>query len=1162
MQKVIHNRLLISIICIMLLAAVAAGQEIRATLSGSVVDSSGAGVPKATVTVTNIATGLRTTTTTGDDGSYAVPQLPPGPYELRVEAQGFRTFLRQGISLNTGDKVRMNVTLDVGALTESVTVTADVAQIETNQSVLGQVMDGKKVSELPLNGRNYLMLLQLSAGVIFTARAGPGGWSGTRQWESGPGVGQFTMHGSLPGTNAFFVDGAPQGMEGGTSNIPLLDAVEEFKVVSPTSDASQGLSGGGVVHVTMKSGTNEFHGLASDFLRNNVFDAVETQTKRAAAQKPELLHQKHQWNNFSGLLSGPVIKNKLFFSGNYDGFRERVPRPVTISVPTMAQRAGDFSETRNAAGDLIVIYDPLSTRQEGSRFVRDPFAGNRIPAGRQSRVAQNIFKYFPEPNTVTDPVTGALNYAATNNTGKHTYDGMHLKFDYYWNPQHRTSASTANAFGNTYASDNGIPLSSPVALGGHGPSTRDHRGAIVDHVWTARATTVVNARLSWDRWFESAQRRASENFDGSTLGMQGRVASTLKNGFPGLYIENYGWFGNGVKLFHTYDTYAATTDVSQTIGRHLLKTGVRFGFGRYNYYWGGDLYGVFHFFRGWTQRDPQRADTTSGNGAASMLLGYPGGGGTDFNAHSTRQNEFFSLYIQDDFRVTPRLTLNFGLRWDVQTPSRERFNRMIVGFDPNVTYTLGAAQAKGGLVFAGDNRRSAWQTRWRDLQPRFGVAYQAAKRIVLRSSYGISFLPNNGTEGGGSIIQTGFSRRTPFISTLGGGLDAYIPGRPGTGTLEYPFPNGILEPYGASLGAKTNLGQSITFTNPDFVLPRVHQFQFGFELELPFKSLLEVSYVGSRTRKLPVSRSINYISTADREKAIADPNYLTKGTPNPFAGAPELAGTSLAGANVTTATVLLPYPQFPGGIVRNWNPIGRSSYNALETRFNKRLSHGLSMTAAYTWAKTIEERGFREAQYDFLDRVLAPFDRTHHFTLAAVYELPIGKGKLIGRNWGSALNTAFGGWQYNFTAEAMSGVPLSMPDATPVRDPRLPSGQQNWDRYFNTCTMLTNGARTGCISADEPVTWMQLKPYEFRRFSWRFPNLREPWRPQYNMSMFKFFPVKERFTIEFRAEAFNAFNTPIYPAPDLGVTSTRFGKVTRDQVNFPRNLQFALRVKF
>ena len=1149
----------IALLLLLFVAAHLPGQEFRAMISGTVMDPSGAAVAGAAITATNLATNAQSTAKSGMDGNYVLPQLDPGRYELTVEASGFQKYTRSGITLNTGDKASVQIRLEIGRMTESVTVDAELTGIERNQSVLGQLMDNKQVSELPLNGRQVFMLLQLSAGVVFTQQQfGATGNSGTRAWDIS---GNFTIHGSRPNTNAFLLDGAPLGVDGKWDYSPLVDAVEEFKVTSAATDASHGLTGGGVVNMTMKSGTNQIHGLASEFIRNNIFDALATQTNRAAAQSPYLKNQQHQWNSFAAMLSGPIIKNKFFYSGNYEGYRERVPFPVTNTVPTLEQRAGDFSRTFNAAGALVVIYDPLSTRQAGSGYARDPFPGNRVPAQKIVPVARNILSFVPAPNIVTNAVTNVNNFASSPNIGEYGYDSFYTKFDYLWNSKHRTFGSHTQNHGQEFRTQTGFPKGNPAKYGPD-PNRRAHYGATLDHVWTATPSTVINARISWDRYYMKRDLASLEAFDGSALGFKGRMGANPEPHFPSVTMTTYVNLGAGVpRIFQPNDVFSAVADISRSAGRHFLKFGLRAGQARFSRSNKGDWDGLFGFTQAFTQRDPQRGDTTSGNAVASFLLGYPASGGTDTNAESTYENKFIGLYIQDDFKVNSKLMLNLGLRWDVQIPSTERFDRMIVGFDQNAKYPLGSATAAGGFVFADEKNRTAWRTHYRDVQPRLGLAYQMTPKAVWRAGYGLSFLPANGTGGPSDVLQNGYSRRTPFVATTGGGLNSFIPGLAGSGTLENPFPGGILEPFGAGLGPRTQVGQALTFLNPDYVVPRVHQFNFGLDYELPGKVLAEISYVGTRTRKFPVSKQLDAISLAERLKGFADPNYLNASVPNPFTGAPELAGTGLSAATVTRTQSLRPYPQFTG-ITMAGLSIGDTSYNALEARVNKRLSHGLALTAAFTWAKNLERTAFREDQYDEPQRVLADFDRSRHLTFHALYDLPIGRGRSLGKNWGPFLNAALGNWQYNFILETMTGTPTGMPDATPIRNPKLPDGEQSLDRWFNTCTLLTNGQRSKCASADEPITFVQLKPNELRTYSSQFPNIRDPWHPQINMSLFKVFPVRERLRIEFRAESFNAFNTPIYASPNTNLTNSDFGVVVRDQQNFPRNMQFALRVRF
>ena len=329
--------------------------------------------------------------------------------------------------------------------------------------------------------------------------------------------------------------------------------------------------------MTMKSGTNRIHGLASEFFRNNIFDAVATQTNQAAAQNPDLRKQPHQFNSFAGLLSGPIIKDKFFYSGNYEGFRENVPFPVTSTVPTVPQRVGDFSQTFNAAGALITIFDPLTTRQSGTGYARDAFPGNAIPRARMVPVARNALGYVPLPNVAGNPQTHFSNYVATPNEGQYGYDSYYFKFDYIWNEKHHTFASHTQNHGHENRSQTGFPLGNPARYGPD-PNARAHYGATLDHVWNANASTVIDARVSWDRYFWKRQQTTIDAFDGSSLGFEGISGANAATHFPSLTFTNYVNVGGGVsRMFQGNDVYLGVVDVSKAAGKHFLKFGARMG---------------------------------------------------------------------------------------------------------------------------------------------------------------------------------------------------------------------------------------------------------------------------------------------------------------------------------------------------------------------------------------------------------------------------------------------------------------------------------------------------------------------------------------------------------------------------------------------------------
>jgi hypothetical protein len=1113
------------------------------------------GVPQAEVVAVNTATQARSATHSDDSGNFVLTELPPGKYDLTVSAGGFSTYTRQGISLSVGDRANLAVTLEVGQVSSSVAVNAELTGIESNQDITGQLMDTRQVSSLPLNGRQAFMLLQLSSGVVFTQQFfGPGGFSGTRAYDVN---GLWSIQGSYVGTtgsNAFMLDGAPLGVNGQWDYSPVVDAIEEYKVQMPTNDASLGLTGGGVINMTMKSGGNGYHGVVSHFLRNQLFDALTTQQNASCAVRRDQCGYQHQFNDFTFVVTGPIVKDRFFFSGSFETFWDRVPRPITQTVPTAPQRMGDFSQTRNAAGQLITIYDPLTTTQSGNQFVRTPFPGNVIPGDRISAVSRNILGYVPLPNITTNPITNFNNLGLSPNVGFFRYNAWFTKFDYQWNDKNHTFFSETQNYGSNNSSNNGLPTGNPAKTGSD-PARRNHYGTTLNHVYTKNGTTVFDFRAAWDRYLTYLTSTSANDTDGSLLGFQGPTGSFPQPKFPSLTFTSYMPLGNTGDNYLPIDTYTLAGNVSHISGRHVIRFGTRFGLFRNSVRNTGPWYGAFAFTPAWTQANPLAASSTSGSDLASFLLGYPNSGSTTTNTQGSIQNKSFSAYIQDDFKITPTLNVNLGLRWDMQTAPTERFDRNIYTFDSGSNYQLGPGTATGQLIFADSDHRQPWDTKFGTFQPRVGASWQVTKKMVVRAGFGTTVVPLNGDGGSGAVDQTGFSFATPFVATQGGGVNAYIPGQPGSGTLSLPFPNGILTPRLPAVP----YGQAIAFTNRDYKVPLVYQFNVGLSRDLPWRTVFEASYVGSRTTRYPVSRVISAISLQDVQRGVANPAYLTQAVPNPFFGAPELVGSSLNSRTIPNSQALSPFPQF-ASVTQNGTPIGNTSYDALQIRLSKRLSSGFSVTTSYTFSKTMQQISYLAPQYTSLERVLTPFDRSQHLSISSLLELPFGKGHRFGSNWSTPLDLAAGGWQLNVIYEYMTGTPTLMPNATPVHDPSIPN--QSFSKWFDTCTQLVSGARSGCSSASAPITWMQLLPNQLPVASTYLPNIRNPWAPNVNISLFKSFSIKEFVKLELRGEAFNATNTPIYQGPNTSITSPLFGTVTLSQQNFPRNLQFALRATF
>ncbi len=1134
----------------------ASAQEFRALISGIVYDASGATVDGASVSVKNVETNLVVTVKSASDGAYFIPQLPIGTYQLSVEAPGFKRYIREGIELNTGQKAIADIQLSIGDTSETVDVSAALSGVESDESVMSQVLPNQTLVDVPFGGRNFINDLQLVPGVL-----GEDSINAVGDVNSNGRDMNFEIQGGRPNANLYTMDGVSQGLQGGSSYIPLVDAIEQTKVATPSSDASLALAGGGVVTLSMKSGTNQFHGMVSEWFKNEALNAYTTQQKAAP-----VLYRKNRYNLYNAMLNGPIIKDKLFFSTFFEGEQTLDATPTNVSVPTLLQRQGDFSQTYNAQGNLIKIYDPLTTTQVGNSYTRTQFKDNKIPMDRINPIARQLLAMDPAPNYTYNSITNANNYYVANNPGSSSFVNYYGKLDYVWNSKHRTAFTFDRSARTGFsATGNGILRPNPLLSVNGDPIQRQHKGAFLDHVAVLNASTVLTVRAAWDYWVEKVFGTTQFGYDGTALGFQGQTG--LQGiGFPVMNFTNFAGWGNSQDDRRPKTDYELSADLSKTINRHFVRIGVRAAQIREDYALRQNFLGSLSFTPAFTQSDPQVADTSSGSDMASFLLGYPQSGGVDNNLRLSFRMDQVGLYIQDDFRVNSRLMLNLGLRWDLQTPQSERANRMNVGFDPNSSYPLGNSTAQGSLLFAGGKYNSAFNAQYTNFSPRIGMGYGITKKLVFRAGYGISYLPIDAYRSGTSIedpgLTAGYTVNTPYIATVGGGVNAFIPGQTGASTFATPFPNGIKQPQGSALGPSALVGNALTVRDHDYHPPYVQQYHVGFEYDLPFNTNVELSYAGSHTSNIAISRGLNYLSNSDVQLGIANPAYLNAAVPNPFYGAPELTGTTLASPTISRAQALLPYPQFVS-VTQTAVPIGYSSFNAFEARLTRGFTNGLSINLAYTFQKALEATSYLNPQDTKLDHEVSAWDRPSNLNVAVSYDLPFGKGRAFANQLNPVLEQIIGGWRSNMSYIYLAGTPVQMPTgAIRLKNPELPSGQQTLTHYYNTCTQLANGSRINCNGTEDP-TFQQLASYQLNVSTVYSPNIRSPSTLRTNLTIQKTFPITERFKAEFRAMEFNLFNNKLYGSPNSTLTSSLFGQVlTNTQITGARQSELVLRILF
>lgn len=1120
-------------------------QEVRATIIGTVSDSQGAVIVGARVVARNAGTGAATEVTTNESGLFVAPFLPIGRYQVTVSMQGFKGALRDGVELRVGDRIQLNFTLEVGAAAETITVTGDAALLDTATSSNGQVIDGAKVKDLPLLGRNPFLLAAVSSGVQYTPTRGS---RSNRPFDNG-GMDSFSINGGRQTTNEFLLDGVPDTNTETTSPsnlsfVPSPDATEEFKVQTNTYDAQYGRTGGGVVNVSLKAGTNSLHGVLYHYLRNDKLNANAFETNAAG-----LPRSPFHWNQPGLVFHGPIVipkiyngKDKTFFMFSWEKIKSAIPLPQNQTVPTVEQRAGDFSRTVQGNGQPIIIYDPATTMASGSSYTRQPFPGNRIPSNRFDPVSVNLLKYIPTPNQAGN-AQGFFNLISSPNPVSDEYDQFAFRIDQQIGSKHRFFSRYVR--GNRHETNSFAGWEKPASPWYQ--HWRINQGGNADLTSTLTPTLVSSFRMGYIR-HQFAIQQYAEGFDPATLGFPASATNSLpRQFFPRIDYTDYTAFGPQRSTGSEF-TFSDTWSIAETLSKVYRSHSFKFGFEGRQMFNNQDRptssFARFNFRRNFTQQDPLRGDAASGNAFASLLLGAAESGESVRQPALAYGNRYYVLFFQDDWKVNNRLTLNLGLRWDHETPWTERFDQQNRGFDNTTASPLQVPglQLKGGLLFTDSDNRTPFTSDFNNFQPRIGAAYQLARATVLRGGYGMSYLPTADTG-----YNNGFAITTAMVSSTDGGITP-------ANYLRNPFPDGYLAPVGRSLGLGTLMGQGFTYGFNGRVIPFVHQFSLGVQHELPGRILIDTSYSGSRSRSLQSNKGINEISA---EQMALGSAYLLEQVPNPMAG--RLPGSAFNGATVPRQQLLRPFPQF-AGITQDRHTIGWSNYNSLQLRVEKRMSHGVHLLLSYTFSKSVEAVNYLNAQDQFgqLASVLTSVDSPQRAVISGGWDLPFFKN---GRGF---TRQVLGGWQLSGIITIQSGIPIGAPGSVYSTgiNPRLPDDQRSRARWFNTCTLALNGARQNCASTTEPVAFTVQPPFTLRTLSTRFPNIRDLRPVNADFSIFKRFVFTERLNLEFRAESFNLTNTPWFGAPNLTAGGAAFGTVTPSQANDPRNVQLALRLSF
>ncbi len=1199
-------------------------QNVYGTIAGVVTDTSGAAVANATITLTNVDTAQKRNMETDASGNYTFVNILPGRYKLEGEKTGFKKFLREPIVVQIESGVRVDITLAVGAQTETVEVTSETPFLQTETASLGQVVEQRSVTELPLNGRNPLALVGLVAGVVPQGTPSAGNSSAGNPVGANPfALGDFQIGGGMAGQSQILIDGVPTN--GAYLNvvtvIPTQDAIEEFKVQTNNLGPEYGRFAGGVINLSTKAGTNSFHGSAYEFLRNKVLNANDFFANRGGVKRPPFTQ-----NQFGANVGGPVFRNKLFFFSSYEGFRQRKGSILTTWVPTAAERAGDFSQIGSTnTTSVLPIYDATTSGVGGNLncngtpkpatcrtpFVASSSAGssnfnpactlaagcpNMIPANRIDPTAQALLSYFPMPNQTNNP---GGNFAESYSTGG-SVNQYNERIDYDLSSKQRIFGRYTHSYILSLPDNpfNGICKDRCTE------TTYAHQVSLGDTI-SFSPTTILDLHIGYTRYVY-LRTPISQGIDLAKFGPNWKALTSQMTytHIPDVCVSeangdnhwgNGSWctqgVGSGIGAWD--DTYSFMPSLSKIMGKHTLKVGAEVRILRNNYYQSNNPGGLFYLDARMTSANPTMgtpgSNGTSGNGFASFLLGYGDHGNATEPAKTADQNLYKAIYAGDTFQLTRKITLNLGVRVDLQGGWTERFNR-IVAFNPNETSPIGAAAGKPNLKGAYDlvsssqhPDRSAFSS-WNHASPRIGISYQFDKNTVIRTGYGIFYLPVDirWNDAPHNLFINSFS--TSWLAVASDGVTP-------KNVLSNPFPTasgGITPPFGrnqALINVQGNGNEAPVNGNP---APYAQQWNFDIQRQLPGNLLVDVAYAGSKGTHLPMhDQTLNQLAPELVPKSAADVTFLNAQVPNPFAGncpppavctGPVLSGNVGTSPTVKRAQLLLPFPQFDN--VAMAEPDNRNSiYHSMQMKVQKRFSGGAQVLASYTVAKLIDNTnseinwleaspvGWNDANVNNLrgERSLDAFDVSQRFVLASVLDLPFGKGKKFANNLNGVANKLIGGWGINTIITFQRGFPIIIGGCPGLLSD---SGVPNVGCSRNTRTgpsHLTSGSLDARLAHwFDTSVFTHTNDYGYGTDSRTEPNIRSDGMKNFDFAIFKNtkFGPEERLGVEFRAEFFNGFNHPQFSPPNSGCCgSTSFGQVT-SQYNLPRIVQFALRFTF
>src|SRR5229473_3582241 len=1199
------------LVIVLMLPAAVFGQAYFGTVSGELTDATGAVVQWAKVVLTDQQKGFMFYTTSDSGGRYLFRSIPPGLYMVAVEAQGFGKTESARFKVDVNENATANLRLKVAAAAQSVQVEAAAQAIQTEDAETGQVVNRRFINDLPLIDRNIESLTSLAPGVTEMDDQCPEPCLGTN----------FVSNGSRGATSDILLDGAsatnsePNGGITSVTYLPSPEAVEEFKVQQTNFSAEYGFSGASVVNVVSRSGTNKFHGSGYEFLRDDSLDANDWFANRNGDPIPPL--RRH---NYGGTIGGPIFKNKTFFFFDYDGLTQTGLSTANGAVPSDAMRTGDFGElcaanggTFDGAGrcgaDAGQIWDPYSGTFNGtitrSTFIpfdniatyASPGGPNpNVPGNLIDPVAQKMMTYFPEPN-----VTGGGIYQ--NWVGSGSSRGSNKQFDIKIDHRFTQNDLMTGKFAYQYSpSSTGLDCFKNFTDPCHGgPGWTNAHAFAINETHTFSPTLLLNTTLGFTRgvWHIDSYNPHGVNDPLGTLGFPSYLQANGFKGVPAIFIDQYapaGYPNIGTDPYGNYrlgqDTGQLAATLDKVHGQHDIKFGFDGRIHQINYIQTNAPVGFFSFNTDASDACPSGQDLCGGDSMASFMMGQMTQGCASNGCGSYEEIQFrpattnyqYGFFAQDNWKVTPKLTLNLGLRYDVTLPRTDRFNHQDY-FDANATSPLNGGSLtytdpvtgqpvnlalKGGEVFASSKQRTNYVTDWSNFQPRFGFAYQVVPNTVVRGGYGIYYgQSRSGVTGVVPYGSAGFNQYTNVITVNPNDLATPFV------NLNNPFKFGLIQPAGNSLGLLNDVGFGANgpIRTPAWnQTPYEQSWSFGIEHALPSHILINAEYIGKKGTHLPFSGSTerNFLGPWVESLPVGD---FTAATPcqaglsiaclssavtNPFAGLISDPNSTIGSSfpQIQYYQLLRPFPHFTG-VSTEPQMIANSIYHRLQLTAEKKYSNGLQLLATFAWSKSIDNASAADTNVSWagsfdslqdpnkpeLERSLSSFDIPYVLQFSYSYDLPVGHGRAFLGNMPRWADLIIGGWKTNGIWRISDGRPLAFflddggqplptygsqrPDI--VGTPKRNHGSDWVDNYF----------------VDNNV-FQRPAPYTLGDARRTLGSVRSPWSFTTNLSVGKQFPIREEMSFEFRLEARNAFNHPVFGTPNTSVVSGQsdFGTVT------------------